>query len=180
MAQVGDFLVAVPALRDENFFRTVVLLCVQEEEGAVGLVINRPLELDVSQFISELHGESHLHYGGPVKRDVVSYLHRHGDRIRSALPILEGVYFSGQFEDMQDLMKANETSYRDCRFFAGFSSWGPGQLEREIEEGSWFVTRGAIDLVFSEHANDLWGMVLRRMGGDYALLSNFPVDPSVN
>lgn len=180
MAQVGDFLVAAPALRDENFFRSVVLLCVEEEEGAVGLVINRPLEIDVSQFISDLQGENMLHYGGPVKKDVVSYLHQHGDRVRSALPVLDGVYFSGQFEDMQALMRDNETSYTDCRFFAGFSSWGPGQLDSEISEGSWFVTRGVRDLIFSTNAEDLWSAVLRHMGGDYALLSNFPLDPSLN
>lgn len=180
MAQVGDFLVAAPALRDENFFRSVVLLCVEEEEGAVGLVINRPLEIDVSQFISDLQGENLLHYGGPVKKDVVSYLHQHGDRVRSALPVLDDVYFSGQFEDMQALMRDNETSYTDCRFFAGFSSWGPGQLDTEIREGSWFVTRGVRDLIFSTNAEDLWSAVLRHMGGEYALLSNFPLDPSLN
>ena len=179
-ARVGDFLVAAPVLQDENFFRTVVLLCVEEEEGSVGLVMNRPLKIDVSQFISDMRGKSLLHYGGPVKKEVVSYLHRHGDRIRSSLQVLDGVFFSGRFEDMHALMCADETPYTECRFFAGFASWGPGQLESEIEEGSWFVTRAARELVFSTSAEDLWSAVLLRMGGEYAMLSNFPLDPSLN
>ncbi|MDE2957263.1 MAG: YqgE/AlgH family protein [Bacteroidota bacterium] len=180
MAKVGDFLVAAPVLRDENFFRSVVLLCVEEEEGAVGLVINRPLDIDVSHFISDMRGKSQLHFGGPVKKDVVSYLHRHGDRVRSALPVMPGVFFSGRFEDIQTLIRDEEASYTDCRFFAGFSSWGPGQLDSEISEGSWFVTRAVRELVFSARAQDLWSAVLRRMGGEYAMLANFPLDPSLN
>ena len=180
MFKVGDLLVATPVLRDENFYRTVVLLCVHGEEGTVGLVINRPLHIDVGEFISDLHGQSSLHFGGPVKKDIVSYLHRFGDRIRASLPVLDGVHFSGLYEDVQVLIHSGEVSYSDCRFFAGFSSWGPGQLEREIEEGSWFVTRGERSLIFSSRAEDLWGIVLRHMGGEYAWLSNFPVDPSVN
>ena len=178
--EAGDLLVAVPELNDINFRRSVVLLCIHDQEGTLGLVINRPVDFDLGSVLEDVTNREHLHYGGPVRTDCLSYLHRHGDRVRKSLHVADDVYFSGAYEDVQSLIKANESSQDDLRFFAGFAGWSEGQLESEIKEGGWFVTRGNGELIFSNDPERLWGTVLRRMGGEYALLANFPEHPSVN
>lgn len=176
----GVLLVAPPLLRDPNFWRSVVLLCEHGEDGTIGLILNRPLTLDLKDVLDGLSGDNLLSLGGPVQQDTLHFLHSHADMVEEAVEVVDGVHWGGDFEAISYLVESRVASPRDLRFFIGYAGWKPGQLEEEISSGGWILARARDELVFSEKPEDLWRATLRRMGGAYAFLANFPADPRVN
>lgn len=177
----GALLVARPPLADPNFRRTVILLCEHTTEGSFGLVLNRPTGLSLGDAIDEpLPFDSALWSGGPVQTDTLHYLHPYGDAVDGALPVLDGVFWGGAFESVCEGVEGEWLDADRFRFFVGYSGWGPGQLDAEVDEGAWLVLDADPALVFSDGADVLWRHVLRRLGGEYALLSTYPDDPSLN
>lgn len=177
----GTLLVAPPSLLEPNFRRSVVLLCDHNAEGSFGLVINRPLDAALSDVIDGFDEyDGILSLGGPVQTDTLHYLHRHPLEISDAIPVLDGVLWGGRFESIRDLIHSADSSPRTLRFFLGYAGWGSGQLEAEVDQGGWVITEARSNDVFSEAPDALWRNVLRRMGGEYAILSNFPEDPRMN
>ena len=178
----GVALIAHPWLSDANFQRTVIFLCEhQDDKGSFGLVLTRPMDREVGDFIEVLGKSSlDLFYGGPVQPDTLHFLHKHGELIDSAIKVQENMYWGGNFDLIQALILAGEASSKTTRFFAGYAGWGPGQLESEIDEGSWILTTAPTEVILETSPDLLWRTLLRRMGGPYALLSNFPTDPRNN
>ena len=176
----GRLLVATPALFDPNFRRTVVLVGEHGEEGAMGLVLNRPSELKVGDAVPPLApvagADSLVHVGGPVQPEAVLVLAEFADPSVAATLVVGDVGFAsseGELESVGDAV-------RRARVFAGYSGWGPGQLESELEEESWLVEPAeGVDL-FPAPGEDLFAAVLRRKGGTYRLLAMMPEDPSSN
>lgn len=173
----GQLLVASPRLVDPNFARTVVALLNHDEHGAMGLVINRPTEMPVSdhlpEWVDRLVSPPVVFYGGPVEQSVAIGLRQSFDPGDGATP-LPGV-------GMVDLAEGEAQEARGrIRVFAGYSGWGPGQLEDEIEEESWIIVPGFAEDVFSLSPDRLWAEVLGRQGGKIALLASMPVDPQLN
>lgn len=173
----GRLLVASPRLVDPNFARTVVVLLNHDEQGAMGLVINRPTEVQVGdhlpEWVDSLVSPPVVFYGGPVEQSVGIGLRRSFDAGEAATP-LPGVI-------MVDLAGGESGEARGLiRVFAGYSGWGPGQLEDEIEEESWIIVPGFAEDVFSLSPDRLWADVLGRQGGKIALLASMPVDPQLN
>lgn len=180
----GRLLVATPTLRDPNFERTVVLLVAHEDGGALGLVLNRATEVPVSEV---LNGWAHLardpavvFEGGPVQPEAAICLAR--TRPGTTAPArgfqrLDGtigtVDLSGDPQSLQETVEG-------VRVFAGYAGWGSGQLEAEIDTGSWFVFDALPGDAFVSRPDDLWPMVLRRQGGIMAAVAHFPADPSMN
>ncbi len=176
----GMLLIAPPIVRDPNFARTVVLLCEHGESGSFGLVLNRPLAVDLSDILDGLQGDGLVSMGGPVQKDTLHYLHRHGDVVEDAAQIADGIYWGGDFGAVRYLVETQITSQSRLRFFLGYSGWSAGQLEAEIKAGGWFLTQAEPAFVFHSDPKNLWRVVLRHMGGEYALLVNFPDHPRVN
>lgn len=186
----GVLLVAPPTLGDPNFRRSVVLLCEHNEvEGSFGLSLGRPLEqditlrdaLDLSEPAARLHAEDFsLALGGPVQPETLHYLHRHPEAVPDATEVAEGIWWGGDFEHVQALLAEGEADTRSLRFFLGYAGWGVGQLRAEMDQGGWILAPPAPDLVFPESLDAFWRQMMRRMGGEYALLSNFPDDPRMN
>jgi putative transcriptional regulator len=176
----GMLLVAHPMLGDPNFRRSVVLICEHSADGSFGLILNRPLDLALSDVVDGLSGDDLLSLGGPVQQDSLHFLHRHDDVLEGAIPVMDGVHWGGDFETVKTLVWAEQASPRDLRFFIGYAGWSAGQLEDEVGEGGWFLAPATDDLVFADAPKHLWRTVLRRMGGEYALLVNFPDDPRMN
>jgi putative transcriptional regulator len=176
----GRLLVATPALFDPNFRRTVVLVGEHGEEGAMGLVLNRPSDVTVGEAVPPLApvagAESRVHVGGPVQPEAVLVLAEFTDPAAAATLVVGDIGFAsseGELDSVGD-------SVRRARVFAGYSGWGPGQLEAELEEESWLVEPAeGVDL-FPEPGDDLFGAVLRRKGGTYRMLALMPEDPSAN
>ena len=176
----GRLLVATPALFDPNFRRTVVLVGEHGEEGAMGLVLNRPSDVTVGEAVPPLAvvagAEARVHVGGPVQPEAVLVLAEFTDAEAAATLVVGDVGFASSEGDLEEVAGA----VRRARVFAGYSGWGPGQLETELEEESWLVEPAeGVDL-FPEAGDDLFASVLRRKGGTYRVLAMMPEDPSAN
>ncbi len=177
----GDLLVATPHGRPTGpFYRTVVLICMHGTDGSVGLIINRPTSVTLDHLVEKPLDEYMVHYGGPVELECLTYLHQHGGEIHEAHPVTEDIFFCGNFDDTVRVARDRQIAPIYIRFFAGYSGWAAGQLEDELQQGYWFLTQGTTDLVFWHEPKNLWRLVLRKMGGEYAILANFPHDPTLN
>lgn len=176
----GRLLLASPALFDPNFRRTVVLMTEHGDEGAAGLVLNRPSETAVAEAVPALaplvEEGAPVYVGGPVQREAVLVLAEFDEPSEAASLVVGDVGFVGGDVDF-DLVAA---ATRRVRVFAGYAGWGAGQLEAELEEGSWLVEPSeGVDLL-ADPSTDLWGSILRQKGGVYRVLALMPEDPSQN
>ena len=176
----GQLLVAGPALLDPNFWRTVVLVIEHNEEGALGLVLNRPSESSVGDAVPELGtlvnpGEQ-LYIGGPVQPSAVIVLGDFEDPGDAALLAFDDVGVLGRGPTADELT----AGLRAGRAFLGHAGWGPGQLDGELERGDWILDPARREDAFSTEARGLWSEVLTRKGGSYALVARMPADPSLN
>jgi putative transcriptional regulator len=175
----GNLLIASPSLLDPNFKRTVVLITEHTEEGAAGLVINRPSPSAVWELVPQLEplvddGEQ-VWVGGPVQPDAVLVLGEFVDPDEAAVPLFGSLGFPA-LDDPDEVVPV--TTRR--RVFAGYAGWEAGQLESELERDDWILEPALADDAFTEAPEDLWSDVLRRKGGVYELVSRMPEDPSVN
>ena len=176
----GQLLVSGPSLVDPNFRHTVVLLGEHGDEGAMGIVLNRRSEVAVGDAVPPLAavvGQNELVYlGGPVQPEAVVVLADFAEPGRAGQLVLGSVGFlPGELDEAAAL-----GDLRAVRVFAGYAGWGRGQLEAELEEGSWLVFPALSSDVFTERPAELWRDVLLREGGKYALLASLPADPRVN
>jgi putative transcriptional regulator len=176
----GKLIVASPALGDPNFARSVVLIAEHNDDGAMGLVLNRPSEATVTESVEELGGVvdagATVFVGGPVQTDAVMVLAEFDDPEQAAAVVLADVGFLPAEADLAELSGRT----RRARVFAGHAGWGPGQLEGELEDDAWIVADAEPDEIFTEAPEELWGEVLARKGGAFALLARMPADPSLN
>jgi putative transcriptional regulator len=175
----GKLLVASPTLVDPNFARSVVLITEHNEDGAMGVVLNRPSETDVGEVAPELasvaFGEP-VFIGGPVQPKALVVLARFADLGAAAWVVAEDVGFVAAETDSGRLAEA----VRRGRVYAGYSGWGPGQLEDELEEEAWIVEAPLPAELFPDDPQTLWSDVLDRKGGQFALIARMPEDPSLN
>ncbi|MBO3087826.1 YqgE/AlgH family protein [Cellulomonas dongxiuzhuiae] len=178
----GRLLVATPGLQDRSFRRSVVLVLEHTEAGALGVVLDRPLDVDASavlpQWQDHLSAPGRLFQGGPVSRDTALALADLPDAgappgVRHLSPRLGVVDLEAPPALVVDAVRA-------LRVFVGYAGWAEGQLDREIEAGGWFVVDLEPGDVFSADPRGLWRRVLRRQPGDLALLSTAPDDVSLN
>jgi putative transcriptional regulator len=168
----GKLLIAAPSLFD--FFRRAVVLMVEHtEEGAFGVVLNRPAETTVGEAVPDLadltDAEEPVRIGGPVGTDSVVMLGEFEDPEASPKQIVGSL-------GLVDPGEGGEL--RQARVYAGHAGWGAGQLESELERDAWLVQDAEPGDPFSDE--DLWQLALQRRGGEYALLASMPDDPSMN
>jgi putative transcriptional regulator len=175
----GHLLIASPSLLDPNFRRTVVLVTEHTDEGAAGLVLNRPSPASVTELVPQLEelaeDEDQVWLGGPVQPDAVLVLGEFVDPDDAAVPLFGSLGFPS-LDEPEEVVPA--TSRR--RVFAGYAGWGAGQLETELDRDDWIVEPALNDDAFTESPDNLWADVLRRKGGIYELVARMPEDPSVN
>lgn len=176
----GQLLVAGPSLLDPNFWRTVVLVVEHTDEGALGLVLNRPSETSIGEAVPQLGGllapgES-LFIGGPVQPSAVIVLAQFEDPTDAALLAFDDVGVLGTGPSPEEL----SVTVRSGRAFLGHAGWGAGQLDGELERGDWILEPARLEDAFADEARALWSEVLTRKGGSYALVARMPADPSMN
>ena len=174
----GKLLISSPSLVDPNFRRTVILMTHHDEEGAVGLVLSRPSELRIAEAVPDLgdlpYADEVVYFGGPVQPEAVVVLVELDEPREDAEPIVGRVAYMPPGVEIWELGVAR------ARVFAGYSGWGPGQLESELEEPSWIVAHADPEDVFAADPDELWRTVLQRKGGMYSLIATMPYDPSRN
>jgi putative transcriptional regulator len=180
MAIRGRLLVATPQLLDPNFSRTVVLVVEHDGDGAFGVVVNRATDVPVAETFASwtevTSAPAVVFRGGPVHEDraIGLGMRDHSEPGPRWAPLI------GELGCV-DLGAGPTGPFRRFRVFAGSSGWGPGQLEREIDEGSWFVVDAQPESdVFSTNPDRLWADVLRRQPGRLAWFANAPEDLSAN
>jgi putative transcriptional regulator len=178
----GSLLVATPALGDPTFRRTVILVLDHDEGGTLGVVINRPTSVEVAEILPDWHDYSAtpgvVFRGGPVALDsALGLAGVAGDDEPLGFRRVVGDLGLVDLDAPPELLVPELSA---LRVFAGYSGWGSGQLDAELEEGSWFVVEAEPRDPFSGDPERLWSQVLRRQGGDLALLSTYPDDPALN
>ena len=184
----GQFLVASPKLADPNFFHTVVLLVQHGEEGALGLVINRPMATTIKDVWAEVKAEGegsgecavegHLYQGGPCEGALMVL---HGDESNTEMTVGDGLYFCMRRETIERVVAENPPH---ARFFVGYAGWSSGQLENELEGGSWLLAPADAKAVFESADERLWGDLVRALSRAAVTglvdPKRIPDDPSVN
>jgi putative transcriptional regulator len=177
----GQLLVAAPSLEDPNFARTVVIVGEHNEEGALGVVLNRPSETEVAEAVpdlADLVGDGEIvHVGGPVQTSAVLVLAQFAEPEEAQQLVVGDIGFLAVDDEEEERVA---TALERARIFAGYAGWGPGQLEAELAREDWIVEPAVDEDVFCEDPDTLWSRVLERKGGQYRLLARMPLDPSVN
>ena len=177
----GRLLVASPLIGDPNFERSVVLMIEHNGEGALGVVLNNPRETAVLEMLpgwgDQATRPAVFFLGGPVSPESVIALGRIlGGADTSFLTVLENVGTIDLNREPDDL----DLELAEMRVFAGYSGWGPQQLETELRMDAWFVVDADPHDIFMTEPGELWSFVLRRQRGPMAWLANYPIDPKLN
>jgi len=179
----GRLLVAGPGLLDPNFYRAVVLILEHGEDGAVGVTLNRPLDVQAAEHVPAWHkllaAPMVVYSGGPVQREIAVGVARR--------PIPEGLDpewhpVLGEVGLVDLTVEPEELGgVTAARVFSGYAGWGPDQLEWELSEPtSWFVVDAEIADVFSDEPAGLWRQVLARQEGHLSWFADYPLDPATN
>ena len=162
----GRFLVASRSLQDPHFARTVVYLLQHDDQGTLGLVINRTLDITLGEAIpgNELPhlGDSRLSYGGPVSVRHIIMLLRDDEAPMQAIHITDGIYASNNMDLLRELDAANKPP-AELRLFAGHAGWSAGQLQQELVRDDWFVVPGDTAPVFDTTGSGLWERLIERL-----------------
>jgi putative transcriptional regulator len=172
-SHAGKLLIATPRLVDPNFHRSVVLILQHDDDGCVGVVLNRETDQSVADHLPEwaaTTGGGVVHFGGPVEPEVAIGLGITAEGLPTGVPGLSMIDFG---EPPPTDLSSTVTVY------SGYSGWGSRQLESELAGGSWYIVQASPDDPFEEAA-DQWRRVLRRQPGFLALVSSFPDDIGMN
>lgn len=177
----GRILISVPFLQDFYFKKSVVLIADHSSDGSFGLIINKPVDVKLSDISADFEGfEAPVFLGGPVKTDSLFFIHTRPDLIDEGVPILEGLYWGGNIETVQEMIREKKLSKDEIRFFVGYSGWSARQLDRELEENSWVVSLTDLKQVIKSNPLELWGQTLKKLGTEYSFWVNYPPDPTLN
>ncbi|GHC94286.1 UPF0301 protein [Nocardiopsis terrae] len=185
----GRLLVAAPLLQEDSFRRSVVFVVDDADDGTLGVVLNRPLELPVDEVMTDwgayASAPAVMFSGGPVGTDSGIALGAAApDEAPPGWSPLEGTpspdLAGVGLVDLDAPTEVLGASLGGLRVFAGYAGWSAGQLTGEIEEGAWYVADAFADDLFGGAPEGLWSRVLRRQGGELALLSTYPDDPAMN
>ena len=179
----GSLLIAAPFLRDYQFSRTVILMVEHNEEGSMGIILNKNFSnlMTLNEVVPELASlpPITLYKGGPVGRDSRFYLHTLS-YLKDALPLGNGLYLNGDFNQMQQYILSGAPTQGVARFFMGYAGWQKGQLKQEMKQNTWIVNNESQVDLLNMYLRDLWQEALCDMGGKYMIWSRYPKYPFMN
>ena len=178
----GNLPLSEPFLQDENFVRSVIMVCEHNSEGSFGFVLNKPSILQMYELIEDLQFiESKVFIGGPVQQDTLHFIY-FGDKIvEGSVQIGEKLWWGGDFSSLIEKIRSNELPLQSVRFFLGYTGWGPDQLVEELEQNTWIIYEEELELSDLENSGeDFWKNLLINMGGEFRVIANYPLDPRLN
>lgn len=180
--EAGNLLISEPFLQDENFVRSVVLLCEHNSEGSFGLVLNKPSILHLSELVEELAFlDNEIYVGGPVEQNTLHFIYFGEEMLQGSISIGENAWWGGAFNDLVEKLKTGLMDPGSVRFFIGYSGWGSGQLSDELSENTWIISDSKLEIeVLQNTPDELWKLVLKNMGGEFKVMANYPLDPRLN
>lgn len=177
----GSVLIASPEIEVSLFSRSVILLCEHSQAGSFGLILNKPLHVDIPEEILDMknmvNSSIFIRAGGPIQPNQMMLLHDQKD-VASTLNVCENVFLGGDLEFLQDAMAS--PSGPSIMLCFGYAGWGPGLLEREYLNGAWILSQGSHDYIFKVPSDALWRQALRDKGGKYTTLSLIPENLDLN
>lgn len=177
----GRLLIAEPFMADPYFKRSVVLICEHNNEGTFGLILNRFVDMKLEDLLEGTPPfDSKVGIGGPVDASNLFYIHTLGDELEESEEIVAGLYIGGNFEQLKVLILSGAIEDHEIRFFVGYSGWDADQLHYELVDEAWYVSEINGLPLLNTDAENLWSLALKSMGGAFANLVNFPVDPNLN
>jgi putative transcriptional regulator len=178
----GQLLLSEPFMFDENFKRTVVLVCSHDEEnGTVGLIVNKPINIRLNDVIEDFPPfKAKIYLGGPVGTDTIQFLHSLGDEMEGSVKLTDHVYWGGDFEQLKSMITKGTVKQEDVRFYLGYSGWSSEQLMQEMKDNSWIIAKANYKHIFQSDIQSLWKEVMKNMGGIYNTMSNYPESPMLN
>ncbi len=171
----GNVLLAEPFMMDSHFRRAAVVLCEHDEEGTVGFIMNKPMDVLVTDLIADFPTfETGLYFGGPVATDTIHYIHNVGDLLDESIKLGRGLYWGGNFEKLKFLIDSQLILPANIRFYIGYSGWSSGQLAQELDTGSWMVANMHSNYLFKSEPEMLWGEILSNMPDPYSVIAQMP------
>ncbi len=178
----GVLLIAEPSIiGDVSFNRSVVLLAEHNESGSIGFILNKPLKYRLKDFLPEVNSSLRVYNGGPVEQDNLYFIHTVPELIPDSIEISNGIYWGGDFNTILDMLNNNELREDQIQFFLGYSGWTFDQLENELKENSWVVTKNNLESeIIGKTRKDFWKEKMLEFGGDYVIWSNAPENPNLN
>lgn len=176
----GVVLLSEPFSDDIFFGRSVVLIVEHNNQGTVGFVLNKPFSVPIARIFENIPEiPNNISLGGPVEPNTLHFIHTLGNQLGNCKQVLPDIYWGGDFEKMQYLLKSGLIDERQIKFFIGYSGWAPGQLADEINRSQWIVSKLPPGKIINS-PKDLWLETLRSMGDEYKLWYNVPIDPKLN
>lgn len=171
----GSVLLAEPFMMDSHFRRAAVVLCEHDEEGTVGFIMNKPIDVRINDLIGEFPKfDTGLFYGGPVATDSIHYIHNVGDLLDDSIQVGKGLYWGGDFEKLKFLIDSKLILPPNIRFYVGYSGWSTGQLSEELNTGSWLLTDMHPNYLFKSEPVMLWEEILSGMPDPYSVIAQMP------
>lgn len=179
----GGLLISAPFMKDFYFARSVVLMIDHNDEGSMGLVLNKNFNglMTLNELVPDLGTlpPIPLYKGGPVGKETLFYLHTLS-YLKESLPLGNGLYLNGDFNQMQQYILSGAPTQGVVRFFMGYAGWQKGQLENEIEENTWVINNECKVDLLNTYLRDLWQESLCDLGGKYAVWARYPRYPIMN
>ncbi|MCW3124720.1 MAG: hypothetical protein JWO03_378 [Bacteroidetes bacterium] len=181
--QAGSLLLSEPFMWDENFRRTVILICRHHSvEGTSGVILNKPVQLELEDLLENFPKGfgGKLFLGGPVGTDMIQMVHTMGHLLTDSQKLAEGIYWGGNFDQLKKLIRQGEITSNHVRFYIGYSGWDAKQLKDEIKENSWIITQAKHEYIFNDDPDGIWRKAMADQGGIYQTMASYPENPNLN
>lgn len=174
----NHFLIAMPQLDDPNFFRSVTYLCQHDAEGAMGIIINQPLDMTLAEILQHLEidnedeaiGQQPIFFGGPVQQDRGFILHQPSKNWEGTLFVSDEIALTTSSDILKDI--AHHAGPKQSFVALGYAGWGQGQLERELAQNAWLSVPASAEIIFDTPVEKRWSAAASLLGIDLQLLSD--------
>ena len=178
----GYFLFAEPTIQhDLTFNRSVVLIAEQNETGTVGFIINKKSGYSATDLIPELNMNFPIYNGGPVEKENLYFIHKIPSLIKDSIKIKDNLYWGGNFDLVVEMINHSKIKKNEIKFFLGYSGWEKEQLNNEIKDKSWILSKNEnIEKISFQETINIWKDKLEKIGGKYLLWLNSPENPQHN
>jgi putative transcriptional regulator len=174
-------LLAEPFMMDPHFKRAAVLLCEHTDDGSLGFILNKPINMKVDRLVNDFpEFNARVYYGGPVATDTLHYVHDKGDILDDSIEISPGIFWGGHFDKLKFLVESKLILEDNIRFFVGYSGWSAGQLNEEMQYGSWVMADVHPNYVFQSATKTLWKQIMEDQGDALSVIAQMPDDISPN
>lgn len=177
----GRVLITEPFVDNDDFGRTVILLCEHNEEGSFGFVLNKYLDIEIDELVDFDISLTKVSKGGPVGGNYLYFLHTLGDEIDNSVHVVGNIYSGGSFEEIVQRAKLGLIKEKSVRFFLGYSGWAIHQLEDELDKNAWLVSDIlSAESIMDTEGNSIWEKYMSLQGGKYKAFAHFPINPHFN